>query len=264
MHVEIEFFCCNMFQQSMLHSIAIDIRPQRGASLRLASRPAARFILLATHFKPRKTNDTNPIMHNYLKITISTLLLSSAAHGQGTLGSGTFQNLDFETANPQVSPVGGVTFASAFAGWNGSIAGIAQIAAAYNEISLGSAVIILLGPHSLTPIIDGAYSVELTSSTSPTSRDVSISQVGILPAGAQSIQMKVNSIQGGPFIVKIAASTIQMTALAVTPSYTLYGGDIGMFAGKSEQLSITDPATSPTGQRDILFGSVAQFVGSLR
>ena len=44
-----------MFKQSMLHSIATCARPQRGASCRLGSRPAARFTLLATHYEPRRT-----------------------------------------------------------------------------------------------------------------------------------------------------------------------------------------------------------------
>jgi hypothetical protein len=177
---------------------------------------------------------------------MTALAIATTARGQGTVGNGTFQDLDFEEANPQPAAGGGVTLPSAFPGWSGFVEGASQSTANYNLITLGSPEIALIGANGPVPVVSGGYSALLVSSSSQLfPQDVSISQTGVLPSDAESIQMKVNSIDGKPFDLALGANTIPMEPLFVASSYTIYGGNVSLFGGKSEQLSITVPAPGP-------------------
>ena len=180
-------------------------------------------------------------------------LTSTSAHSQGSVGNGTFQNLDFEDANPPSGP-GLYALASLLPGWSGTVGSVAQSSANFNVFGLDTATLALLGSPAYSAI-DGNYSALLESGITPPSQgpptarvSVSVSQTGTLPAGVQSVQMKIGSGPGvarGAFSVAVGGVTIPMIPLSMNPNYTLYGGNIGAFAGLNEQLSITAAAPLP-------------------
>ena len=76
---------------------------------------------------------------------LAAALLCYSAHAQGT-----FQNLDFESANPiivQGSPYypHGVTAASAFPDWTVTIGGVQQTQVTYDDPSAGATWVSLAG-----------------------------------------------------------------------------------------------------------------------
>ena len=206
-----------------------------------------------------------------------TLILLSATHGQGqgTVGDGTFQNLDFEQAVSQGGP-GLYPLGSLLPGWSASLGGVPQSSALYNVVPGATAAIVLLGPQSSPPVgpapppvINGQFSALLISANSgvaqpPTS--ASISQTGMVPTGTQSIQIKIKASADIPsaadFTLTLGGVSISMLPLSTTGPYTLFEGNISAFGGLMKQLTITAPAP-PVGVDfvaldDITFSS--QFV----
>jgi hypothetical protein len=106
------------------------------------------------------------------------------------VAQGTFQNLDFEQANPVVvqgSPYYPyeVTAASALPYWTVTIGGVQQTQVLFDTISTGSPDVDLIGPgtHFGYSPIDGDYSVVLQGTFSA----AAISQTGLIPSGTQSL-----------------------------------------------------------------------------
>jgi hypothetical protein len=63
---------------------------------------------------------------------------------------------------------------------------------------------------------------------------------------------------GNGFAVTLGGQTLDMVALQVFSSYTLYGANISSFSGQTEQLSITAPPTASPNEvelDDIVFSS---------
>ncbi len=105
--------------------------------------------------------------------------------GLSALAQGTFQNLDFEQANPVfVNPYNGtVTAVSALPDWTADIGGVPQTEILQNGLSTGAPEVVLLTASSPVPPLDGDYSVLLTGS----SASASISQTGEIAFGTQSL-----------------------------------------------------------------------------
>ena len=99
-----------------------------------------------------------------LRITIIALAYACSVSAQGT-----FQNLDFEQANPDLAGGPGnpylVTAASALPYWTVTIGGVQQTNITENAPSTGAPWVMLAGPDlggDIVPPIDGNYSVLLT------------------------------------------------------------------------------------------------------
>jgi len=157
---------------------------------------------------------------------------------------GTFQNLNFEWANPVISPGAPfyhATAASALPYWTAALGGVEQTQVLYNGGSGGAPEVVLLGPPPPTaPFnpIDGYYSVLLTGSASASIP--SISQTGLIPAGTQSLLFEAESGPGNGILeVQIGTQTIAFAPLATEPNYTVYGASISAWAGQREQLTFT-------------------------
>jgi hypothetical protein len=160
---------------------------------------------------------------------------------------GTFQNLDFEQANPVVV-VGSpyypyeVTVASALPYWTVTYGTVQQTQMLFDDMSLGAPSVDLLGAgdvYSPAPI-DGNYSVFLQGSGDGTS--ASISQTGLIPFGTQSLLFEAQGNYGsppGPLEVLIGTQSVPFSALGGGPNYTLYGADISAWAGETEQLTFS-------------------------
>jgi hypothetical protein len=173
------------------------------------------------------------------------------AHAQGS-----FQNLDFENANPVVpNPLypDEVTPASALPGWSGSINSLAVTQVLLNDYTLGDASIDIFGPGWNFPnpgIIAGNYTVMLQAGANPQGGgagvNASISQNGTIPAGAISLEFKAWSmIPDASFSVSFAGNSLSPVGLSfgTSPSgqgYEVYGADISSYAGQSGELEFTD------------------------
>jgi hypothetical protein len=170
------------------------------------------------------------------------LVIATGAHAQGT-----FQNLDFESANvsgaPQSVPVG-----TALPGWTAfayttNIGTVVLPTVWYNGISLGGAGISLVDSNNIgfSPL-QGKYSVKLFGGgTIGALTSVGISQSGLVPAGSRTLLVDVLLSWGPPFGVTLGGETVNMVAQQTFPGYTRYAGDITSLAGQVATLIISEP-----------------------
>jgi len=171
------------------------------------------------------------------------IVILAAAFSCSVSGQSTFQNLDFEQANP-VIVVGSpyypydVTAASALPYWTVTIGGVQQSQITENDPSTGAPWVMLCGPDSSFgfPPIDGNYSVLLQGSG--VSSVPSISQTGLIPAGTQSLLFEGKPGLGA-LDVLIGTQIVSFSAIGGGANYTLYGADISAWAGDTEQLTFT-------------------------
>jgi len=165
-------------------------------------------------------------------------------------GQGTFQNLNFEL--PTLIPVPGdpygrVQFTPAFPGWTGYIGPIAETLALYNNMFLDSTGLGLQGPNSGFNI-EGNYTAMIQSgyalSGPPTQVNASLSQSGVLPIDARSLQFRATGL--GPFDVALNGQSLSLIPLSSMSGYTLYGADVSAFAGLATEFRFTAlPRPSP-------------------
>jgi len=196
-----------------------------------------------------------------MKLSLLILVLTFAtlsAHAQGT-----FQNLNFEQANPvsagDPDNPNAVTPASALPGWSGSIDGTPVTEVLFNDITIGAASIDILGPgwnFNNPGIIDGNYTVFLQTFIS-SEGEVSLSQNGTVPANAESLQFSAWS-QYSPanLSVSFAGNNLSLVALSAGTSasgqpYTVYGASLAPYAGQTGQLDFTAFAATQPGQIEL-------------
>jgi hypothetical protein len=167
---------------------------------------------------------------------LALLLGASCATGQGT-----FQNLDFERATIAPTPVGGGTYpadpAQCFPGW--TVGGSGQyLAVMYNDLSLGAPAICLMGPTfpnsvGYTPL-QGSYSVLLYYDNPSIVPPPTLSQTGLVPATARSINFLVgNGETGGA----VSMNGVNIPLVPI-PGGRL-AGDISAFADSVAQLTFS-------------------------
>jgi hypothetical protein len=175
------------------------------------------------------------------------------AHSFSASAQGTFQNLDFESANIPVSTPSRtlVSIAEEFPGWSASYTSggvtLSATQVTYDGISTGSAAISIVDSSAAT-VIQGNYSAFLFAggngpgvggidgdAYSPT-----LSQTGAIPSGTESVLMDVGTHTTVPS-VSIDGQSIDMVPLQAFVHYTLFGGNVSSFAGTVGTLSITEP-----------------------
>jgi hypothetical protein len=168
-----------------------------------------------------------------LRVSICLFSASVQAYGQGSVGNGTFQNLDFESATiPSGTPPGSVSASSGFPDWSAYIGTSAQSQINLDLLTLDtSAIGVLDKTHGA---LDGNYSVVLQGGDSSFSQTASISQTGVIPTGANSLRF-VTPVFESFFSVSINGQSIPISLL---PGGT-YGGNISQFAGKTANLEFT-------------------------
>jgi hypothetical protein len=208
-----------------------------------------------------------------VKITILIFGLALTASAQGT-----FQNLDFEEANPVVDPGGqfypyDVTATSAFPGWTVYLGNIQQTDVLQDLYTSGQASVDVFGPDypaagangNLNPgTIDGHYSTLLQAGNLPGSQALvgaSIVQTGTLPSDTQSIEFKAWQPFLTPFTVSFNGIPMAPVILGSGPNYTLYGANIPLSYGTTGPLEFTsdysDTGESWLGLDDISFSDMA-------
>ncbi|MGO8701814.1 MAG: hypothetical protein ACLQVY_29375 [Limisphaerales bacterium] len=175
--------------------------------------------------------------------SLVTLLLAygSLAFQFCICGQGTFQNLDFEEADVSGDHVNSlVATSSAFPFWQAFYDTTPATEVWYDSISTGAPLISIVDGQA-GPVIQGNYSAYLFSASSTVT---TLSQTGLVPVGAQSIQMEASEYFGS-FFVLLGGQAVNMVAIQSFPNYTLYGGNISAWAGQFATLSITEGL--PTG-----------------
>jgi len=181
------------------------------------------------------------------------LILSCCAQG-------TFQNLDFESANLPVlasGQFGGfVPVSDALPGWRVFYGAnvTPESTVAYNGITISTRNASILGPNYIPQslgetIIEGQFMPFLQAGVARDLPDVTIEQTGLVPVSAQSLQFKVglnNQIGIGRdtnFLVSLNGQTLSLVALGATATYASYGVDVTSFAGQVSDLRFTSYST---------------------
>jgi len=170
------------------------------------------------------------LMKSTRLITALSLGLTLPAVAQST-----FQNLNFEQANP--GPYSGnVTVASALPYWAVFYGTVQQTEITYNAPGLGSTMVTLVGGGGTFPAIDGNYSVLLQGGL--TASAATISQTDTIPSGTQSL---VFEAQPGEGILDVLVGTqvVPFIPIGSGANYTLYGANISAWAGDPEQISFS-------------------------
>jgi hypothetical protein len=152
----------------------------------------------------------------------------------------------------------------AFPGWSGSYLSSSSTnavsMASYNVLPLSTAAI-SIGDTNLVQYgygpLQGRFSAFLFGANGYASR---ISQTGSVPLGTKSLLMNVadvTGIFGGSFTVLFGDQAVNMTALQIFPSYTLYGGDASSFSGQTGEISIlVPPMANPNDPNGWEFDSI--------
>ena len=204
---------------------------------------------------------------------LSILCFTLLCAGVPAQAQGTFQNLGFESASLVPISANAVQFAPAFPGWTGTIGGVQQTGALYNDISLDTSAISIIDRCWSNPfgglgglIQDNFTAILIAGLTSgPFGRqpvDVTLAQTGLVPVGTESLQFKayaVYSSPSDPFAVTLGGQTLSLIPLQSGANYTLYGADIHALAGQNSELDFTLFAQSPHMGNNYLYLDSIQF-----
>jgi hypothetical protein len=195
-----------------------------------------------------KRNASIAVMKPKSSVHFFCVLLALGVSSVVASGQGVFRNLNFEAVIlPLVTndPIGydRVLISGAMPGWTGYMGTDAQSLVAYNNMTIGSSGISLIGPGLFgSSRIEGSYTALLQAGfyfNNPGAgrAETSLRQTGVVPVDARSLLLQVNAF--GPFSVSLGGISLSLIPISAGPNYTLYGADISGFAGLAEELKIT-------------------------
>jgi hypothetical protein len=175
-------------------------------------------------------------------------------------GQGTFQNLDFESINPDVilsSPPNFVPFADALPGWIGYYGTNLATQAIINGVSLGGVLITVITPFPTSifnftdAVIGGIATATLDGGIKPGAGGqwpAAIAQTGLIPPGTSSLRFSVGSHSDVNYLsVSLNGQNMPIIPLQSGPNFEIYGADISAFAGSTAELRFTEqPPLSPS------------------
>jgi len=188
----------------------------------------------------------------YFAAGLAFILATMSAGAQGT-----FQNLGFESANLPAIPHGqyggSVSSLDALPYWTCFLGTNQVTQVLHNNGTLGNASIDILGPNwSSVVILEGQYTVVLQPGANGSGYDVgaSISQTGLVPADAQSLQFRARLYS--PVSVSLGGQVLSIVPLGSSTNYILYGANIPLsVAGQVTALTVTAlPAPNTTDYFD--------------
>jgi hypothetical protein len=196
---------------------------------------------------------------NLLVLSASILLVPRIGFSQGT-----FQNLNFESANvpfvPQGQPGGFVSVSDGLPGWTAYLPGVTTVnQIGHNSVSIGGAAIDIEGPQwDSSQILQGNYTVllqsGLNSGNGQPSLTAAIGQTGLIPSTAQSVGFFEGF--GGNLHVTFNGQPIPVVPLGAGTNFVVYGGDISAFAGQTGELRFTSPESPLNGQGGALLDNI--------
>ena len=134
----------------------------------------------------------NPPRHRWLMMIVAAVWPSAQTNAQGTLGNGTFQDLDFESGTIvplRGRPTGVVHAAQRVPGWTVSIGAVAQMQIWYPATDIAhfdpSEFVLTEAPN----VIDDNHGGLLLVGGLAHSPTVSVQQTGVIPVGANDVQV---------------------------------------------------------------------------
>jgi len=188
---------------------------------------------------------------------------------------GTFQNLDFESANLTPVPAGkyggNVSISAALPGWTAEYGTTPITQVLQNNYTISTASVDILTPDWSDVglgIIDGSYTVYLQPGSNPMGvgeYNTSIFQIGTVSTTAESLDLKEWTIGLPPSQDPTSSFTVSFNGTALTPillstgnsasgqPYNLYGFNIAPYAGKTGPLELTAFLDSSVEFDDISF-----------
>jgi hypothetical protein len=162
-----------------------------------------------------------------------------------------FRNFDFESALlpeiPADQPGGFVNTSDAIPGWEAFGRQLDKPLAriSHNDITLGGAAIIVYGPQwrNSGEILEGSYSVGLTTRAFDPESVVAIAQTGRVPLGSKSLLFYAQA----PAVVKVTFGNDKLPFfdLVSRDKYHVYGADVSPYAGLTGELRFTAVAFPP-------------------
>ncbi len=174
--------------------------------------PTSRIQLVES--KIRRETDIKHMRLSRPIILLDIIAFPIAVLAQGSLGNGTFQDLNFESAaiSPGSPPAFGVPTAQALPGWTVAIGGQQISTIQYDILDTGSPEIALVSPAY--GAIDGNFTVVLQQGL-PGYPSTSIFQTGIVPAGANSLQFTSADLGGLPisFLLTVNGQALPISFL---------------------------------------------------
>src|SRR6266496_6814808 len=167
-------------------------------------------------------------MKRVIKALVMILIAGQAgqAHLRQVQAQDTFKNLDFESANlSPADPLSTVPASTGMPGWTVLIGTTSESMILFNDSTLGTSSISILGRgNSLSPIIEGDFMALLNQGADPANgqvaSNVSLSQTGLLPANANSILFKARWGFAG-ITLTLRGQTTATAPLLTTADYTL-------------------------------------------
>ncbi len=157
---------------------------------------------------------------------------------------GTFVNLNFESANASVLGTNGIGRAvratQALPGWMVYIGGVQAGLVGYNDPSLGSASVGLVGPNS-GPILQGSYTAILNADefTFTGANSAAIGQTGQIPQNAQTLIFWASP--GNSLQAVFDGQMLPLIQLGSGANYVIEGANISGFAGQTGELRFIAP-----------------------
>jgi hypothetical protein len=182
--------------------------------------------------------------------TAFTIFLALVCSVGISCAQGTFQNLDFASANIPAGTAPGsfVPISAALPGWTGYFGTTQQTSMLYNSLETGSVQLALIGPNSPVPgLIPGnSYTPVLQAGLGINNAltSASIAQTGLIPNGTQSILFTASAPYGAGWSVTIAGENIPVVLDLQQGNYGVYAGNISAFAGQTDELRFTANAGS--------------------
>ena len=167
--------------------------------------------------------------------------------------SGTFTNLDFESANVSNLPPNQFEFISVtngLPGWTAYVGTDELTQVSHNAISLGAANVGISGPAYTFPPLQGTYTAILQSGVSggQGEQPVSIAQTGLIPVWAKSVQFLASLGYTNDLIVSVGGESTPVVPLGSGS----FGCDVSTFAGSVDELKFTIAANAQGGDLNFL------------
>ena len=199
---------------------------------------------------PAESSPMNPA-----KLILSVCLAVPAS------AQGTFQNLDFESADlSNRDPVTGeFSVSQALPHWQVSENGVSATEIVLNSPSLNLwAVTLEDGNESGIPTISGKYSIFLQGGEGHgTFGYAEISQTGTIANDTHSVLFAARITRPGNLNLSFNGQPLQSALLQDHGTYQTFGADISAFSGQAGELSFTTPYPTWTLIDDIQFSSAS-------
>ncbi len=195
--------------------------------------------------------------HHLLALTSLTVFCLTALTA---VGQGTFQNMDFESAD-----LGGyyptyplVPVEKGIPGWNAYFNNVPTHTIYYDNAAAIAAAISINDtnfPYGFAPL-DGQYSVGLEGRPLG-GGPASIGQTGLIPMNSLSVVFLLRDEQVGYFYVSFKGNVLPYSVIWSEPGFDICAADISSYAGQTGELRFTESYGGRAILDDIQFSTQA-------